>query len=127
MRKVTMRKSDLIEILEANKERHEKAFAEASKAFYERLVAKLGEWEQKVARHEMNYAELREKFNKLNAQHPQGHCDEYQEALDMLSYEVAEEVELQQHEFAQFVKDEWGWNQQFAASYTQNTGQVLGS
>jgi hypothetical protein len=125
MNTITVDKKKFRAAVEANKAEHEKLFHEASVAFYKRLHEKLEEWEQKLGRREMNFHDLVLSINHIQLDHPRGHCDEYQQALDMLEWEQGDSVSLEPHEFKQLVKDEWGWKGQFAASFTSNTGRQI--
>ena len=44
---------------------------------------------------------------------PENHEDDFTRAIQMLEWEVGDEVMLAEDEFAQFVQDDWGWKQQF--------------
>ena len=44
---------------------------------------------------------------------PEDYTDDYDRVLEMLNYEVNGVVEFDQHEFAQYVQDDWGWKNRF--------------
>ena len=119
MNEVTMKKEELRRILEENRGEHRQLFEEAHDAFREKLIQSL-ESRLDAARNG-GAVEL-----QLGLIEPVDHSDEYERALGMLSYEIADEVTLQQHEFAQLVEDDWGWKQNFSASYVANTGKIPG-
>lgn len=123
MKQVTIDKGNFRKIVEENKADHEKEFHEASAAFYENFNEQLRIVSDCVADQTANYAEAMKSLNGLNC--PQGYCDQYQEVLDQLEYEVGETITLSAEEFAQYVKDEWHWKHAFAASYHVNTGKTV--
>jgi hypothetical protein len=51
------------------------------------------------------------------------HRDEFEKGLDlyMLEMSVESEIELTAQEFAQYVRDDWGWKRQFTDSLHRNT------
>lgn len=55
---------------------------------------------------------------------PQNHVGDYTRAIEMLDWEVGEEVTLTEQEFQQFVQDDWSWKQQFSMTNIKYTGSA---
>lgn len=123
MRQITMDKYEFRKIVETNKAEHEQEFHEACSAFYKKFNEALRTVSACVVDMTSNYAEAMSALNRLNC--PQGYCDQYQEILDQLEYEVGERITLSAEEFSQYVKDEWHWKQAFASSFHANTGESI--
>lgn len=123
MRTVTLDKEEFQDVVVANKKKHEKLFHEASSAFYHKLTDILTDIEHKIARKEMNYAEMTDIIYDLDC--PRGYCDRYQQILDMVAMETKDYVVLDAADFRRYVKDEWEWTSGFTASYTQATGKAI--
>lgn len=125
MRDVHITKTRLLAKLEANKADHDKAFHEASAAFYEKFNKELEAVTEHVAEKELNYQQAMGYLQK--EQPPQGHCDEYEREIAMLQFDNRKEITLTQDEFTRFVLDEWYWKEEFATSYFSTTGKFLGT
>lgn len=126
MNTITVDKEKFRDTVATNKAKHEELFHEASAAFYIKLHEKIEKWENKLGRKEMNFTDFIKAVNTIQRDHPQGHCDEYQQILDQLEWEQGTTVQLAPHEFNQFVKDEWQWAGAFNTSYTNLTGKTIG-
>jgi hypothetical protein len=49
---------------------------------------------------------------------PEDHTADYDDVIDMLDWSLGDEVELTQTQFIQYVKDDWGWKEQWTSSNT---------
>lgn len=118
MKTVTVKKEQLLATLEENKITHKRDFEIAWQAFHEKAVENLesllGAAKNKKLGQEINL--------HVNLLPPEDHSDDYERAIQMLAWEVGDEVELAEHEFSQLVQDEWGWSRQFKTSNMQYTG-----
>jgi hypothetical protein len=54
---------------------------------------------------------------------PQDFTEAYDRVLDQLETTVDEIVELTDAEFRQYLRDEWGWQHEFAASTSTYLGE----
>ena len=54
---------------------------------------------------------------------PTDHSDEYARVLRMLDHSADDVIELEEHEYVQYVEDEWGWKRSFKAL----TGSYIGA
>lgn len=115
MRNVVMEKNKLVTALEANRKAHGDTYKKARKVFRKKVVANLKSM--------LDRAENGDKIELwVGLPEPEDHTADYDRALAMLEDDVRDEIELTQSEYSQFVQDDWGWKQSFAAntmSYVQ--------
>lgn len=104
---VKIPRAALLDRLRENKEQHEIDFREAYEG-YTLLVVK--ELEDKLAR--VREGQPIEQYVRNNA--PVNYTSEYADAIDMLEMATDTEIELSQQQFRQYVKDDWGWKQQWS-------------
>lgn len=116
MEQVTMRKEQLLEVLQQNRENHQELFVEAHEMFVRKAIENLES--------RLNMAKTGKIDLHVELVEPEDHTDQYDRAIEMLDYEVNDEVTLSQHEFAQLVMDNWGWMPQFSSTYTNLTGKA---
>lgn len=120
MRKVTVEKAQLLEKLRDNRVKHVADFEIAWDAFREKAVE--------------NTARLLDRLKRaprggpvelfVGLAPPINHADDYDRAMDMLSWEVGETLELTEAEFQNYVLDQWGWTAQAVASNVMYTGSA---
>jgi len=56
---------------------------------------------------------------------PQDHTEDYDRVLDMLDMSEDDTITLSEDEFAQYVRDDWGWKRNFmamSATYAPDAG-----
>ena len=113
MRTVMVRKEELVEVLQKNRERHGGVFEESYKKFIKAVESEL---EARLARIRRGKSvELH-----IRLPEPRNMTESYDRALQMLEMETRDEIELSEQEFQQFVQDDWTWKREFvstAASY----------
>lgn len=118
MESVRVEKAKLLETLRENRKTHKKDFELAWEGFekeYRRNVENL------LSKRLSPYKPV-ELF--INLQVPEDHTEDYDRAIEMLSWEVEDQIELTETEFRQFVQDNWSWKDQFIMSNTRYTGSV---
>jgi hypothetical protein len=109
------RKEQLLTILKENRTKHRQIFEEACEGFKKEAIRLLGEklaLAQNGKRVIMQFA----------LQQPVDQTREYDRAIKMLELCVGEEVELGEHDFQQYVMDDWSWKGQFLASNSTYSG-----
>ena len=113
MRTVMVRKEELVEVLQRNRERHGGVFEESYEKFIKAVESEL---EARLARIRRGKSvELH-----IRLPEPRNMTESYDRALQMLEMETRDEIELSEQEFQQFVQDDWTWKREFvstAASY----------
>jgi hypothetical protein len=102
-RTITVKKSQLIEKLKANKTNHIKEFNDAVVAYKEEALRQLNEQIKIVQEGGLTA--------KLNLITPINNAEEYDKVIAMFDWEINEDVELEQDEFNQFVLDEFDFAQ----------------
>jgi hypothetical protein len=109
MRQVRVSKNDLRAKLVENRERHRGVFEEALAGFQKEAVRLLEEQAERARRG------LRRNVY-VHLECPEDHTSDYDRIIAMLDMEVDDEVVLTEQEFAQFVQDNWSWQQQWLTS-----------
>ena len=118
MNTVKVRKTDLIATITENRDAHRETFLAAQEKFRERVVEALDQ------RLEEARAGKRVSLT-ISLPEPVDYTEEYQRALDMLEWEIADEVELDQEGFAQLVRNEWSWARHWAQNSLAYTSGAL--
>jgi hypothetical protein len=110
LRTVTVDKAKLIETVEKNKEFHAKEYEETWAEYVKAIRKALDVVAEQARDNVVNLAEL----NSLPK--PRSYVDDYEEALEILRWEVGEQVELDRDEFKNYVLDDWNWKAGFETS-----------
>lgn len=114
MKEVTINKDALVERIQSNRDAHRGLYDEAIKGYYLAVARWLD-----IQQENLNTGEPFETY--FNEPRPEDHTNDYDVVLDMLSMSVADTITLSQREFAQYVRDEWGWKQEFLMSASNYT------
>lgn len=109
MQSVNLKRDILLGKIKSNREAHRAIFEEATIGYRKAVIAELDSMiadakAGKRIRHSINLIE------------PMDQTKEYDRVISMLEMSIDESVELEQHEFAQYVLDDWHWKGQFMAS-----------
>jgi hypothetical protein len=106
MKTVKVAVSDLLTHLKANREKHISDYTELMveyrKAVIEAFATKL-----KAAKKEEDV------HHTIDVIRPADYTESYDTAITQLEWTVDTEVDLDQHEFAQYVEDKWSWSNMF--------------
>lgn len=109
MQKVKVKISDLKEKLKTNREGHRALFLKAQEGYRQTVIELL----EKTLEEARNHKRIDMRFH-LPA--PVDQTKDYDRVLAMLEMSVDDEIEITQHEFANYVMDDWAWKDQFMAS-----------
>jgi hypothetical protein len=113
--KITVKKSELLEALRENKDRHRKIFDEAQKNFRQRIIEELDQ--------RLTDAQEGRKINlSFNFPEPEDHTKDYDRVIRMVEMSQDDTLDITQPDFAQYVMDDWDWRRAWVAntlSYTQ--------
>ena len=102
MNSIKVDKSALITILKENRTTHEELYNEAVDGYHMDVCERLEE--------ALRLASCNEKYiTNLDMSRPQSHVKDYDKIIGMLELSNETEVELQSHEYDQYVDDEWHW------------------
>jgi len=96
-RTIKVKKADLIAKIKVNKENHVKEFDKAVDAYKEEALRQLRTQLERVEEGALDA--------KLNLITPVNNAENYDNILEMFVWEVANEVELEQAEFQEYVQD----------------------
>lgn len=116
MRSVTVDKTELREIVDANKAKHRSMFEQAFEGY------------RRVARERLEAA-LDQLANgetpplNFGLVVPEDHTDDYDTVLQMIDMEVADTITLDWEEFRNYVQDEWGWSSRFQTTTASYSGR----
>lgn len=116
------KKSDILTRIKANRDEHRQIFLEAQEG-YRKEVIKIFEERLAAAR------EKKRITHTIVLQEPMDMTKEYDRAIEMLELTTTDEIELGPEEFANFVQDDWHWQDQFLASnavYSAAAARKLG-
>jgi len=116
MREVKVKREELLRKVKDNRALHINEYRAACEGYKEQAIARIDE----IA------AELREKIANLKAgkvidlvavrfglNAPKSYEKSYDQAIAMLEMSVDDEITLTDHEFAQYVLDDWEWQTEF--------------
>ena len=107
---VRVQKSDLEKIIKKNRSEHREIFEEAIENWHKQVQERLAILVSQ-AKKGPDAVELH-----IGLPRPDDHTNDYDRVLKMLELSQDDEFELSQHEFSQFVMDDFGWQGTFLAT-----------
>lgn len=113
---IRVRKSELLDRLQDNRDAHRELFLKAQEGYKVKAIEEL---EAALARARTNGAE--KVFVMLPF--PEDHTKDYDHIIAMVQMSVDDLFELNQHDFARYVLDDWEWKAGFTQSVMAYTGQ----
>lgn len=109
MPSVKIKKQDLLEALRKNREEHRTVFEEALEGYRKRVIEVLGE--------RLRAARKGEKIDMtFRLAEPMDQTKDYDRVIRMMEMSTEEIIELGEHEFQQYVMDEWTWAKGFSVN-----------
>lgn len=112
LQSVRIRRKDLLEKLEYNRDGHRAVFEEAIEGYHQAVI--------KALQDALRDAKAGKKYRpEIFLPEPADHTSDYDRAIAMLKMSLDEELVLSNVEFAQYALDDWGWKRDFIA--TANT------
>jgi len=106
MRQMTMKKEDLIAVLQDNLKIHAETFYKALDMYRERVVT---EFEVML-----DDAKNGRKINRsLSCPVPENHEDDYLSAIKMLEMSIDTNIDITVEDFNKLVMDDWGWKERW--------------
>lgn len=121
MREIEVNKKSLLSVIEKNRAIHIKEYAEAKEGYRNIVTKKL--------RDALNEAlkpngELITSLT-LTAPAPQNHVNDYDRVIGMLKMHTGKTILLDEHEYDNFVQDNWSWTHISKLSNSAYTAGVL--
>ena len=109
MNTVQIERKELLRILKENKEKHVQEYNEA---IVERNIVVVEQMRELIVQFESGEKDLEHITFPL----PKSQEKEYNKAIRMVELDVRDSIELSEHDFEQWVLDEWGWKHVFAST-----------
>lgn len=120
---VRVEKDKLLETLRQNRETHVTDFNEAVVGYRVELEKSINDTFFKLEELKKTDDDGLLTFSsRLNLVIPETHEEDYDVAIEMLEWSTDEHVDLSQHDFKCFVRDEWSWKEQFAMTSARYKG-----
>lgn len=116
MKNVTVKKADLLEVLERNRREHRQIFTDAQKAYRQKVIEEL----------DMMLAEARSGLGirrMIQLPEPEDHTDDFDTIISMLNMSIEEDIHLMYDEYQQYVMNDWRWAGTFAANTASYVNQ----
>lgn len=107
---------ELKERVKQNRDQHRAAFVAAMDGYKALAIDLL---EEHIGRIKDNAPER----VSVSLAMPEDHTEDYDRVLEMLTWTLDAQLELTEHEFSEYVLDQWGWQREFAttaAMYSQS-------
>ncbi len=109
MNAIKVSKTTLLATLRTNRDKHRQIFLEAQQGY---RIAVITELDNMLAE-----AKAGKKIRRsVTLTEPMDQTKDYDRAIAMLEMSVETEVSLEEHDFQQYVLDEWTWKRQFNTS-----------
>jgi len=116
---VTVNKIALRKAVQENRDEHRKIFEEAVVGYKKRAVELLEDHIKRIEKGKIERI-------AVSLPVPEDHTHDYDRVLKMLDMSVAEEIELDEHRFAQYVMDDWQWQRQFLSDSSAYSVRAAG-
>jgi len=109
VQKITVNKDELLAKLEENRADHRRIFEEALEGF-----ARQAEAELNARIDDLRNGQRRDIIIRKPV--PTDHTGDYDRAIGMIRMALGDTITLEEHDFAQYVMDDWGWQGQFLSN-----------
>ena len=119
MKNVLLNVKDLLNKMEMNKVQHVKDYEDALEGYWISLSVELLELSTKADRKE-------DVGRYIQAEKPVSHEDDYNTAIEMLTWERQQEIMLDASDFDRFVLDKWDWKGDFLKSQVMYNSKMVG-
>ena len=109
MQTIEVNKVTLLLKLRENRDKHRKVFEEALEGWRRNVLDELtlAVAEAKAGKQYRTY---------FNLPQPEDHTRDYDAIIEQVEWEVEDTITLTQQQFNQFVRDDWGWKEDFLAN-----------
>lgn len=111
MNAIKVKKSELVQRLKANRSKHTTQFDAAAKGYRKRVIEVLTERLKQARSGKLPQL-------MFNLPMPVDQTKAYDRAIGMLELSVDDIIELEEHDYQQYVLDEWNWSAATTASNT---------
>lgn len=124
MNSVTVKKNDLIDILQENRKRHVEIFKEAYEEYRKQYI----EYLREAMRLAQGPGRVLTPDNYPSE--PRCYVKSYDLAIEMMEMSIDETVDLSEQDFRRYVRDEWEWKDDFFlsnSSYSSSSSSSVSS
>ncbi len=114
MKRVKVKKQELLAKVMANREIHVKEYKEACLGYREQAIKRIDEVMDRLKRQVSALKEgeaIALAAVRFDLPVPESHKDDYDQVIAMLNMSVDDEIELDDEGFSQYVMDHWKWRQ----------------
>ena len=111
---IKVHKSELLDIIKSNREKHVEDFKKSIKAYRVKAADLFTKELEKMVNGE-------EFTTNIRLDKPESHIKDYDLIIGMLEMSVDDIIELEWNQFNQYVNDEWGWKPHFKTSVYSNS------
>lgn len=116
---ITIKRSDLIEKVRANREVHALTVEQAEANYLKARFEETKEWALLL-----KAGEAPPSCSKIAK--PESHLDGYDELIAQLEWETRDEIELSAYDFARYVLDKWEWRERFVGQIASSAAYLAG-
>jgi len=106
MQLITVSKEKLLAKMRENRESHKEQFEEALNGWKERVCKEL----EKAYKNALDGLKYETHFSLPR---PTDHTPDYDEIIDQVEWNEEDKIDLDLNSFNQFIRDDWGWKQDF--------------
>lgn len=107
----TIRKNQLLGILEENRLRHREVFLAAAEGFSQEAKHQLQKWLALVK-------DGSQRSICIQLEAPRDHTADYDRAIKMVRLHTGDEIRLTEQDVACYIQDDWGWKRSWLANST---------
>lgn len=123
MKTITVKKDELLAVLESNLVKHRTVFEDALEGYRKHAIEVLN---TKIAALKAG----RQPAINIMLDRPEDHTRDYERVIGMVKADIGDTFELSEQDFGQYWHDDWNWKRQWAKlsssyaaeSYTTNYG-----
>lgn len=109
---VRMKVAELLKALKANRIEHIELHKKAVAAHQVKLTAVLKKAYEKAEKS----GQVPDRNFLFKYPIPESYVSSFDKVIDMLEHDIRDEIELSQSEFSRYMRNEWDWSNQFAAT-----------
>lgn len=107
METIHVQKDKLTKRLKKNRKNHQSLFERAQEGYKQAVIESL---EKDLSRAQQG---KNPRWEASGLPVPRNHTKDYDAALDMVKSDTRDVIELSEHEFRTYLRDEWNWRREF--------------
>ena len=114
--KVTVTKVELLDAIRKNREQHKESYEAAATGYRDAAIVALG----KALKEAKAGGPI---VRALGIVEPTEHIKDYDRIIRMLEMSTADSISITEHQFSQYVLDEWNWKAAFVGTTSLYNGK----